>query len=154
MDRQSFTAVMPDRPAPPLQPATALNSPRLAPGDVQWACDIAEAVVTTALGRFPAGRFESCPQVVPAPARTAAFARQIAMYLAHVGFGLSMAEVGKAFGRDRTTVVHACHLIEDRRDDVRFDQMLDHLEQAATALRTASGINKQVRGGSHDTDTR
>jgi hypothetical protein len=144
MDRQFSTAVMPERPAPPPQSATALKSPRPAPGDVQWACDIAEAVVATALGRYPAGRFESCPQVVPAPARAAAFARQIAMYLAHVGFGLSMAEVGRAFGRDRTTVVHACHLIEDRRDDVSFDQMLDHLEQAATALHTATSINRQV----------
>jgi hypothetical protein len=143
MDRHFSTAVIPDRPAPPPQSAKALKRHRPAPTDVQWACDIAEAVVATALGRYPAGRFESCPQVVPVPARAAAFARQIAMYLAHVGFGLSMAEVGRAFGRDRTTVVHACHLIEDRRDDVRFDQMLDHLEQAATALRTATSINRK-----------
>ena len=32
-----------------------------------------------------------------------AFARQSAMYLAHVTFGLSYTEVGRAFGRDRTT---------------------------------------------------
>ena len=75
--------------------------------------------------------------------RAAAFARQIAMYLAHVGFGLSMADVGRAFGRDRTTVVHACHLIEDRRDERRFDDLLDHLEQAALALRAAR-INRQA----------
>jgi hypothetical protein len=25
--------------------------------------------------------------------------------------------IGRAFGRDRTTVVHACHVIEDRRDE-------------------------------------
>ncbi len=143
MGRQFSTAVTPDHPAPPLQPATAMTRPRLAFGDVQRACNIAEAVVATALGRLPAGRFGACPQAAPVPARAAAFARQIAMYLAHVGFGLSMAEVGRAFERDRTTVVHACHLIEDRRDDVRFDQLLDHLEQAAIALRTASGINRQ-----------
>ena len=143
MDRQCATAVTPDRLAPPPQPAAAIPRFRLAPADVQRACEIAEAVVATALGRYPAGRFESCPQIVPLPARAAAFARQIAMYLAHVGFGLSMAEVGRAFGRDRTTVVHACHLIEDRRDEVRFDQMLDHLEQAAIALRIASGINRK-----------
>lgn len=78
------------------------------------------------------------------PFRAAAFARQIAMYLAHVGFGLSMAEVGRAFGRDRTTVVHACHLIEDRRDERRFDDLLDHLEQAAIELRAAARINRQA----------
>ena len=143
MGMPGSNAVPLDRPAPPLKSATTMHRARLAPADVHRACDIAEAVVATALGTYPAGRFESCPQVVPLPARAAAFARQIAMYLAHVGFGLSMAEVGKAFGRDRTTVVHACHLIEDRRDDVRFDQLLDHLEQAAIALRAASGINKQ-----------
>jgi hypothetical protein len=140
MDRQCATAVTPDRPAPPLQAATGMPRVRLAPDDVQEACDIAEAVVATALGRFPVGRFGPCPQAAPVPARAAAFARQIAMYLAHVVFGLSMAEIGRAFGRDRTTVVHACHLIEDRRDEMRFDQLLDHLEQAAIALRTASNI--------------
>lgn len=143
MDRQCSPAITPVRPAPPLQPAAAMTRSRLALSDVQTACDIAEAAVATALGRYPASRFGPCPQVVPVPARAAAFARQIAMYLAHVVFGLSMAEVGRAFGRDRTTVVHACHLIEDRRDEVRFDQLLDHLEQAAIALRTASGINRQ-----------
>jgi hypothetical protein len=138
MGDQCSTAVTPDRSAPPLQAATAMSRGRLAPGDTQAACAIAEAVVATALGRFG-----TCPQTAPVPARAAAFARQIAMYLAHVGFGLSMAEVGRAFERDRTTVLHACHLIEDRRDDVRFDQLLDHLEQAALALRAARGINRQ-----------
>ena len=144
MGWQFSTAAAPLRPAPQLQAATAVSRTRFAPGDVQAACDIADAVVATALGRLPLGRSGSCPQAAPVPARAAAFARQIAMYLAHVGFGLSMAEIGRAFGRDRTTVVHACHLIEDRRDDIRFDLMLDHLEQAAIALRTASGINRQL----------
>ncbi len=59
----------------------------------------------------------------------AAFARQIAMYLSHVAFELSLSRVAMAFGRDRTTVSHACHLIEDRRDDPSFDEQLDELEQ-------------------------
>jgi hypothetical protein len=143
MDRQSSTAVTPHSPARPLLPAPAMPRARLDPGDVQSACEIAQAVVATALGQFPVGQIGSRPQAGPVPVRAAAFARQIAMYLAHVGFGLSMAEIGRAFGRDRTTVVHACHLIEDRRDEVRFDHLLDHLEQAAIALRTASGINSQ-----------
>jgi len=50
-----------------------------------------------------------------------AFARQIAMYLAHVSFGLSFDAVGRAFGRDRTTVAHACRVVEDGRDDIWFD---------------------------------
>jgi chromosomal replication initiation ATPase DnaA len=64
------------------------------------------------------------------------------MYLTHVGFGLPMAEIGKAFGRDRTTVVHACHLVEDRRDEARFDVLLDYLEQAAAALQAANRLNR------------
>jgi chromosomal replication initiation ATPase DnaA len=58
----------------------------------------------------------------------AAFARQVAMYLAHVSFGLTLTEVGQVFARDRTTVAHACGLIEDRRDDPTFDRSLDLLE--------------------------
>jgi chromosomal replication initiation ATPase DnaA len=66
-------------------------------------------------------------------ARTA-FARQVAMYLAHVGCGVSLTEVGQLFERDRTTVAHACGLVEDRRDDPDFDHRLDHLERAVCSL--------------------
>ncbi|MEQ1933493.1 MAG: helix-turn-helix domain-containing protein [Fimbriimonadaceae bacterium] len=65
----------------------------------------------------------------------AAFARQSAMYLAHVSFGLSFSEVGRGFGRDRTTASHACKLIEDRRDDPAVDALLASLECACAALR-------------------
>jgi Bacterial dnaA protein helix-turn-helix len=58
-----------------------------------------------------------------------ALARQSAMYLAHVVCGLSLTEVGRIFERDRTTVAHACALIEDRRDDPFFDQLLELLER-------------------------
>jgi len=57
-----------------------------------------------------------------------AFARQVAMYLAHVAFGLTLTEVGHVFARDRTTVAHACSLIEDLRDDLTFDRSLELLE--------------------------
>jgi chromosomal replication initiation ATPase DnaA len=57
-----------------------------------------------------------------------AFARQIAMYLAHVCFGLSFEAVGRAFGRDRTTVAHACRVVEDGRDDIWFDCRVATLE--------------------------
>lgn len=60
--------------------------------------------------------------------RRAVFARQVAMYLAHVGFALSFEVIGRAFGRDRTTVAHACRAIEDRRDDIWFDCRLATLE--------------------------
>ena len=65
--------------------------------------------------------------------RRTAFARQAAMYLAHVAFELSLSRVAEAFGRDRSTAAHACHRIEDRRDDVDFDQYMDELEACLRA---------------------
>ena len=63
----------------------------------------------------------------------AARARQLAMYLAHVVLGRSLTEIGLAFGRDRTTVSYACALIEDMRDDQRFDDEVTALEQQIEA---------------------
>lgn len=63
-----------------------------------------------------------------------ALARQTAMYLAHVACELSLTEVGLLFDRDRTTVAHACGVIEDRRDDRVFDRVIDLLERAVRAL--------------------
>src|SRR3712207_4771277 len=65
-------------------------------------------------------------------ARTA-LARQTAMYLAHVVFGLSLREVGQAFDRDRTTAAHACRAMEARRDDPQLDRLLMRLERACIA---------------------
>jgi len=59
-------------------------------------------------------------------------ARQLAMYLCHVAFELSLGRVALAFGRDRSTVSHACHVIEDRRDEPGYDAWIGSLE---TALR-------------------
>ena len=58
----------------------------------------------------------------------AAFARQLAIYLTHVAFELSLARTAHAFGRDRSTAAYACHRVEDRRDDYAFDTFLDELE--------------------------
>jgi chromosomal replication initiation ATPase DnaA len=57
-------------------------------------------------------------------------ARQIAIYLAHVGFGLTFTHLGQAFGRDRTTIRYACARIENARDEARLDRALDLLEGA------------------------
>lgn len=73
------------------------------------------------------------PVLVTAPTRgspRAALARQVAMYMAHVGCGLTFATVGRLFRRDRTTVSHACRLVEDLRDDAAFDCRMTALERA------------------------
>lgn len=85
---------------------------------------------------------EALARVTRGMARVA-LARQVAMYLAHVGCGLSMTAAGALFGRDRTTVAHACLIVEDRRDDPMFDRALDLLEWAVPvmALRPAAYLD-------------
>jgi chromosomal replication initiation ATPase DnaA len=68
-----------------------------------------------------------------------AFARQVAMYLAHVMLGANLAEVGRHFGRDRTTVAHACARVEDRRDDPVVERVLACLEAAVHGWRQSLG---------------
>ncbi len=69
-----------------------------------------------------------------------ALARQVAMYIAHVGYGMSLTEVGRLFDRDRTTVAHACGVVEVRRDDAAFDEAVVLLEQI---VRTVNGACSQ-----------
>lgn len=71
-----------------------------------------------------------------------AYARQLAMYAVYVSFGISLARVAAAFGRDRSTVAYACHLVEDRRDDAELDTWLDALE---AALRQAAALSGTTR---------
>lgn len=66
--------------------------------------------------------------------RCACHARQIAMYVCHVSLQIPMRDIGHAFGRDRTTVGHACHVVEDRRDDAAFDDFVSAIERIATAV--------------------
>ena len=85
---------------------------RLAAGAASYALDVAvEEIIDAARG-----------------SAQAAFARQVAVYLCHVGFELSLARVAAAFGRDRSTIAHACHAIEDRRDEPQFDLWIGGLE--------------------------
>lgn len=77
-----------------------------------------------------------------APTRSraeAAFARQVAMYLAHVACGLSFTEIGQLFGRDRTTVAHGCSLVEDMRDDPVLDLRLTVLEKVVQGQVVSNG---------------
>ena len=52
------------------------------------------------------------------------------MYLANVAGGVTFTAVGHQFGRNRSTVAHACALVEDLRDDPRLDEPLILLEAA------------------------
>jgi chromosomal replication initiation ATPase DnaA len=91
----------------------------------QSACRFIETLVSASLGISVADlRAEKRGRA------SAAFARQTAMYLAHVHLGLSLSLVGESFGRDRTTVAHACACVEDCRDDPKFERILSCLEAA------------------------
>jgi chromosomal replication initiation ATPase DnaA len=70
-------------------------------------------------------------------------ARQVAMYLAHCSLGMSCTEVGRMFRRDRTTVGHACTIIEDRRDDPRFDRTITNLEEIIGRLTKISAHTQE-----------
>lgn len=95
------------------------------------AVELAANVVSYALG-VPA---ETIVDDARGNAQTA-FARQLAMYLCHVVFELSLSRVAAAFGRDRSTVAHACHAVEDRRDADHFDLWVGSLEAMMRAAPT------------------
>ncbi|MFN7054261.1 helix-turn-helix domain-containing protein [Hyphomonas sp.] len=62
-------------------------------------------------------------------------ARHVAMYLAYTGCDMSLARVARAFQRDRSTVAHACQLVEEYREDPDFDIWV---EQLAVGLRSVA----------------
>lgn len=102
---------------------TASGAPGPTAGDAHAGARIAAAVAAAA-GGVPVAAILSGQR----SSAQVATARQIAMYLAHVCLGLSQAEVARAFGRDRTTVAHACRRIEDMRDAGGFDETVARLE--------------------------
>nr|WP_087149255.1 helix-turn-helix domain-containing protein [Pararhizobium antarcticum] len=71
--------------------------------------------------------------------RSSCHVRQIAMYVSHVVLQISLTDIGQVFGRDRTTVSHACNVVEDRRDDVAFDDFVAAVERVITAVFGAGG---------------
>ncbi|BCH53686.1 hypothetical protein RvVAR031_12960 [Agrobacterium vitis] len=60
------------------------------------------------------------------------------MYLCHVVLSLPQQEIARAFGYDRSTVSHACHVIEDRRENAALDQFLGVLERVVAVLSTVA----------------
>ena len=81
-----------------------------------------------------------------------ALARQVAMYLAHVACALTLTEAARIYGRDRSTAAHACGVVEERRDNPRFDHIIELLERCVqlglTQIEPALAIARlDVRGG-------
>jgi chromosomal replication initiation ATPase DnaA len=68
-------------------------------------------------------------------------ARQIAIHLARLVFAMTHRQLAQEFGRDRSTIHHACGLIEEMREDsAEFDSTLRWME---SLLRRAAGQKDQ-----------
>ena len=74
-------------------------------------------------------------------------ARQVAMYIAHTSFSYSLACVGEMFGRDKSTVAHAVHFIEDMREEPEFDIWMEDLEAAVQQIMRLSPRAQTVLRG-------
>ena len=129
----------PPSPVRPLWDRRGRGLPSASPKTAQRLCDLV-SLATAAAFSVPVRELFAETRRAPA----AAFARQSAMYLAHVAFGLSFTEVGRAFGRDRTTAAYACRLIEERRDDPALDAVLGLLEGVCGAVRCRLSAAVQV----------
>jgi hypothetical protein len=97
--------------------------------DLSRYCRLMEVVVAAAFA-VPLDELRAPTRRGPA----VAFARQSAIYLAHVVLGLNYRATGELFGRDRTTAAHACRLVEECRDHQPTDAMLYALEGVCAEL--------------------
>lgn len=98
---------------------------------------VAIETMRTMLAQTVGGVFEIDGELLHLPTRgpaPVARARQVAMYLAHVGCGLNLTEAGELFARDRTTASHACEIVERERDEPRFDRAIELLERVVRIL--------------------
>lgn len=117
----------------PRKPVLIDRSGTNMPSPFATADDVWQRIAHT-IGAVVASAFQVHLAEMQAPTRGSApvaLARQVALYLVHVGYGLTFTRTGKLFGRDRTTVAHACRAVEERREDPDFDACLDYLEIAA-----------------------
>ena len=127
MAKSGMTAPRPSARPETGSPAESLS--KLAPRDRMMATCDGVVDIAAALFNVSSKELRGPDRCSLAVARV----RQIAMYVTHVTLGISMRDVGQGFGRDRTTVLHACHLIEDMRDDLEFDRVVAMVERVIRA---------------------
>jgi len=108
--------------------------------DTVFVCRLMEAAIAAAFA-VPVEELRARSRRTAA----AAFARQCAMYLAHVTLRLSLSETGALFQRDRTTAAYACQVVERRRDNVVIDHRLDMLEALCDNIARCVRSRPQVR---------
>lgn len=121
--------------------ATVARSPRVTPRD--------EPVLTREFIFSTVGTvFAIEPELLSAPTRGCADiarARQVGMYLAHIGCELSLTAVGRLFERDRSTVAYACRRIEDAREHPPFDELIANMEACVRSIvRTSPALRRDL----------
>lgn len=127
-----FNEAMAARPREPVSDAPVEGQ---AEPQLEWRAErvmeICEAMIDICAALFdvPSKALRSTKRTTAGVSRV----RQIGMYVTHVTLHVSMQEVGRGFARDRTTVRHACHLIEDLRDDPEIDRAVCMTEAVARA---------------------
>ncbi|KZK86367.1 Chromosomal replication initiator protein DnaA [Pseudovibrio sp. Ad46] len=77
----------------------------------------------------------------------AAQARQVSMYILHVSMGMTLSQAGAVFGRDRTTAAHACKVVEDLREDPKFDAVLSEIEGQLSASVASARMHSSLSSG-------
>lgn len=105
-----------------------------------WSKCICDALLSLLVAFFKVPMQELC-----SPRRgnsKVARVRQFGMYIAHTMFGMSMSEVALAFSRERTTVKHACHVIEDLRENKSFDYSVSAFEYLIRMIYPEAGSIK------------
>lgn len=104
----------------------------------EWAvklCDILIDLLASAFG-VPSSELRALTR----SRREIARIRQIGIYIAHTTFKMPMRTVAIGFSRDRSTVMYACHQIEDMRDDCDFDAIVGAFERVVETAFTAKRI--------------
>ena len=96
--------------------------------------DCARATLASSVAAFALGQDADLANRQERGSRETIAVRRLAMYLTYTAFGMSLARCAVAFSRDRSTVAHACQIIEDRRDEDGFDAWVDGLETGLKSL--------------------
>ena len=121
---------------PGTTPAVGVAKPR--PGEPAGTAAFVDILRCRVTWRLVAELFAAaCERDLPEGAarrRPRCHMRQIAMYLSHVVLSVPYQTIATAFGRDRTTVMHACSVVEDRRDDAGYDRFVEQCERCVGAV--------------------
>ncbi len=67
-------------------------------------------------------------------------ARQLVMYLLHTSLRFSYQDVAGWMNKDRTTISHACNVIEDMRDNPALDSKLERIETILLKTRELTNV--------------